>query len=177
MNNKNGLRRAAAAAALAMILCGCAATPGETALPSEPAVTVTEPVDTAPLPEDTGLTALAIGEYLINEKMLDESGVTNEDNGVKLFDDGTCMLYMGWGMWYSGTYAIQGGNLVCACDTMEWDGGGGPGSREAEVTFTFAIREKNLLELTEIVCVEEAELERISPTAFAVGLTYSRAGE
>lgn len=169
MNKRMDLRRIAAAAALVMALCGCTAAPAETTLPGEPPVTDTQIVETTGPVE----ISLAVGEYLINEKMLDESGVTNEDNGVKLFEDGTCMLYMGWGMWYAGPYAVEGGNLVCACDTMEWDGGGGPGSRDVEITFTFAIRGENLLELTEIVCADESELERVNPYAFALGLTYS----
>ena len=175
--------------ALALVLGGCSAGGGETASPSLPPETTlpaetgsvpettlpaeTEPAPETTLPEDNGPTALAIGEYLVNEVRLDEGGVTNEDNGVRLFDDGSCMLYMGWGMWYQGSYAIANGDLVCACDTMEWDGGGGPGSRPAEVTFTFAIRSENLLELTDIACADAAELDSVNPYAFSVGMTYS----
>lgn len=184
MKKANLIRALAACALFALLLTACAGPAGTT----EPTQTTAPAVQTqssqAPgseptlppetvLPEDNSPVALAIGEYLVNEVALDEGGVSNADCGVLLRDDGTCMLYMGWGMWHEGSYEIQNSQLICRSTKLEWDGGGGPGSRETDVVFTFAIREENLLELTDITVGDPDTHNLVSPAAFTVGMTYS----
>ena len=131
----------------------------------------------ADVPETTAPTAVAIvpvpGEYTVNQIAADEAGVSNEECGITLFADGSFQIYMGWGVWHEGSYALQDDRLICSSATLSWDGGGGPGSRDTDVTFTFLIREENLLELTDIQIRDTNTQNLIYTDGLTVGMTYS----
>lgn len=171
MNHPKLFRHLAAAALSALLLTGCTGPQNVT----DPAQTSAPPETTQSptLPEDSALTALAVGDYTVNEVQLDAGGVSNVDCGITLRGDGSCMLYMGWGTWLEGSYEIAGGQLICRCTTLEWDGGGGPGSQETDAVLTFAIREENLLELSDIAVCDPESDNLVAPAAFSVGMTYS----
>ncbi|MBR2047750.1 MAG: hypothetical protein IJ960_04050 [Oscillospiraceae bacterium] len=149
---------------LSAVLACCANPPGTTTPSTEPAVTFT-PTEPAVI--------LAAGEYTVNEVAADEAGVTNEECGVTLLEDGTFRIYMGWGAWHEGTYEIRVNTLICTSNTLAWDGGAGPGSRETDVVFTFAIRSENLLELTDITIHDENSDNLVYADGLRPGMTYS----
>lgn len=109
--------------------------------------------------------------YTVNEiQKID--GISNEECGVTLFEDKTFQIYMGWGTWHIGYYEMDDEKLICYSNRLEWESGG-TGYKETDVIFTFAIKEKNLLELTDIKFNVEDTEKLVFEDGIKVGYTYS----
>jgi len=112
------------------------------------------------------------GEYTIDQIALDAGGVSNADTGFRINADGTFSAFMGWGFGHSGTYEIQGKQLICTSNLFYWESGS-TGERPTNVVFTFDAATPGMLKLMGIQIEDENTDKLILPEAISPGNTYS----
>ena len=112
------------------------------------------------------------GEYTIDQISLDAGGVSNEGTGFRINADGTFSAFMGWGFGHSGTYEIQGKQLVCTSNLYYWESGS-TGERTTNVVFTFDASVYGTLKLMGIQIKDENTDKLILSDAIAPGNTYT----
>ena len=125
-------------------------------------------VSQKPSPEVT----VKAGDYTVDQISLDAGGVSNEGTGFCINDDGTFSVFMGWGFGHSGTYEIQGKELICTSDLFYWESGS-VGERATNVVFTFDASTPGTLKLMGIQIYDEDTDKLILSDAITPGWTYS----
>ena len=115
---------------------------------------------------------LKLGTYRLNEVIVDEAGV-KDDSSITLLEDNKFELYMGWGAGHKGNYEIKDGKLIC--NSTKWiSESGGYFEKDVDVTFTFEIKNDNLLKLSAINKKEETDSKIIWGDGITIGKTFSR---
>lgn len=117
---------------------------------------------------------LKMGNYTIDEFVMDEAGVTYEECGVTLKENKEFEIYIGFGIYHTGKYEIKNQKLVCKSTILKAISGGPEEERTTtDVIFTFDIINDKKLKMSTINNNDKNVKIESFQDIFKTGMTYS----